>query len=378
MNLRKPINSNIESFETLLINSFSFEKARPTNKKPVSGRFILHYLYFCNYNNEETMSFSQADWLPLSVFTDKYIDERQKQPFDDTDLFYYIMFIEPKIPSTLNPTLSNLVGKKEDSTTQPVPAVREMILNIDIQKLSAHFNTLIELQTDDQTTDKLADYISYIFEADSRIAGVCNEYCTQIPEQLAWTFIYALSNKECFDQYENAYRISLQSKDTPNTAKTQVIHSENDKKENNIKQKLIEKYKTLKTYNQVTTCIIFALSIFQMICLAVPLFSTIPQIRGWNSTLFYIVMLCFSIVLLFLRFIPFYFAKNSNKLKVILDFWEKDPSFRDYNHVKNLDLYAISYNIFNDTSYLHTSREKKRKIMNICVGVSCVFFFTFP
>lgn len=378
MNLREPINQQTESLETILINTFPFTKARPTNKRTLNGRYILHYLYFQNCNDIETVSISQEDWLSCSILTDTYIHSRQNNPYTDIDLFYYIIFLEPELPSGLRPTISNFVKTNENSTTPLPPAVRELLLNIDFNKLSMWFNTLIKQQavTNRQITDNLSCYINSIFDEDSRIAGVCNEYCTQISEQLAWIVIYALCDKECFDQYENNYRIALQSNIEPMSLNQNIITDDYDANEKLMKQKVIERHKTIKKYNQISTNVLFALSIMQILCLAVPLFSfSQNQTNNTYKTLFYIIMLSCSTILLLLRFIPFYYSKNENKLKLILDFWEINPSFKNFSIIKNIDLQGISYNIFKDTSYLHTSREDIRKLLNTCVAISFVLFF---
>lgn len=97
-----------------------------------------------------------------------------------------------------------------------------------------------------------------------------------------------------------------------------------------------------------------------------------------KKMLFYIIMLSVSIILLLFRFIPFYLAKTKNRLKVILDYYDRDPCFQKYAQIENVNISAITYDTYRDTCYFHTELEKNRRVLNTGVAFAIVLFSWYP
>lgn len=194
---------------------FSLRMARSTTKRSLSGKFILHYIFFYNDKHDESLCHNETEWLNRSVFTDDYINLRQEsdKQITESELLYYIMFLQTAVPKNLAPKLSNLVQKTASTTGQP-PEIRELLLHIDLQKLRTHlegYGSKTAVQ-DEHLTNQLTEYIHAVLSAEPRLQGVCHAYHCTLYEQLAWMILYALADRDCFDRYENAYRIELQTK----------------------------------------------------------------------------------------------------------------------------------------------------------------------
>lgn len=400
MNLRTSLAANITPFETAMVDFFSLDMARPKGKRSLRGTYFLHYLLTQNYNHLILEYDSSDKWLSLSVFTDAYIEERTiNRPVIESELLYYI--IHPDInPQNLGPMLSDWVQKKEDSTSGQRPDVRDIIFNIDIHKLSHHFSALLEQRLNEKNeTESIYTYIQSILDADERIAGVCAEYTANHAEALAWITVYALSDKECFDYYENQYRISLQKKTYCLTEHSGIRNIKDDLSnydandnqpftdagENHwsdsdediaVKNRIGKALRTEFLHNHVSTYILFALTVLQIICLAAPICApTHDKINSFNITLFYIIMLSCSIVLLLCRFIPFYYANYTYRIKILLDNFDRDPDFKKLCSMPNIDLRAIAYRIFEDMSNNHMSQERNRSMIHIGLILFSILFF---
>lgn len=258
MNFRTSVKDGITPLETALVDLFSLKMARSTTRRALSGKYILHYIYFYNYNDLPNAYSNTEEWLRHSIFTDDYIGDRllSDNSINDTELLYYVMHLEAPLPKNLAPKLSNLI-KKSDSTTGQPPEVRSMILHIDPDKLSRHFERFYErqLEWNAKLPEQLSGYVQSILEADARINGVCQEYCSQIFEQLAWITVYSLADNDCFDQYENAYRIMLQQRNRvqeppqPDTASDRADAVPSDADVQKLKNRIAEEYRKVSFYS---------------------------------------------------------------------------------------------------------------------------------
>ena len=387
MNIRNSITTKDISFEHTLTELFSWTLARQQSKRALSGKFILHYIYFFNNKNDIQCYIDTKERFSHSIFSDAYIEELLSKPLTDTELLYYILHLDNKVPTTLGPKLSNWVCKNEDSTTGQPPEIRDMIFNIDLRKLARHFElyTTISEQSNEQLREQLQQYIQTVFVFEPRIAGVCNEYCTTLFEQLAWITVYALADKDCFNQFENEYRIVLQEQKVQGEFANSVTHATRQmhqdspqltEKQLNLKRNIANAYKKYSFYNQIATCILIILTILQIICITAPISTITKQsIILTNNTLFYIVMLSFSVLLLSLRFIPIYLSSKANQLHTILNHYDIDPNLHEFAKIKNVKTQGITYKIFKDTTTEHTTREKTRVILNICTTLSIIILF---
>jgi hypothetical protein len=360
MNYRTSPGENIASLEETFIRCFQLniptvpQTGSPSNKHTFHALFVSH-----NSNHGKKINIDNDDQTLLanSVFTDEFISETVKKGLSDADTLYYIIHPDRNFPtgSKHSALLSNMSNKNFSGKEQP-PVIRKLLKNIDYNKMAAHIENLIEENkaASPDMERNLRIYIDTLLSTELSLADYCTALnCHTVADYLTCILLYALFDDINFKEYVNGHRDLIK---TTNTAKQASSVRDEDS------VPLIEEFRKSSFISKVTTYLLIALYVIQIICLTIPLAHSDMLNQGDKSfILFCIIMLSISWMLITLRILPFYFAQNTSRLQLALE----------YSLIHN---YTEPLKKFKNNSPSYSSIHKNRKLLLYILDISVVFF----
>lgn len=316
-----------------------------------------------SYSNKHTFSqlfFSQNlsqydnidDILSLSVFKDTELDRIKKEALSPLKPVYYLIHPDDSYPTgtKLGVLFSNLANKNFSGNEQPLP-IRSLLNAIDYDKLCSHLNKLIETSAslNNDFIVELQAYLSNVLTTDSNLTHYCSMFkCTSPAEYLATILLYALFDDVNFPAYASETS-STRSAGELKTAKsaTDLNNPHFQKLMNDARR--VDKLQAFATY---TLIVLYSIQMLATIFSVVWIDSYDES--STKGSLFSIIMLCASIILTALRFIPFSLHKKYADLSLILEHSVLD---------ENSNTYSITYNHFQNCSKSFNDIQHGRRVI---------------
>lgn len=338
-----------------------------------------------SYSNKHTFSqlfFSQNPnqyddidkIMSFSVFKDADIERLKKDADSAQKPLYYLIHPDESYPTgtKLSVFFSNMANKNFSGNEQPLP-IRALLNAIDYDKLCAHLDNLIETRgaLDSDFIVSLQSYLSNVLSTDNQLTHYCSLFkCTSPSEYLATILLYALFDDVNFPAYASEVAI------TRNIKEPKVAHPVTDLNNPHF-QKLMNDARRVDKLQAFATYTLIVLYSVQMLA---TIFSSTwissYEATSTKGTLFSIVMLCASIILTALRFIPFSLHKKYSELSLILEHSVLD---------ENSNTYSITYNHFQNCSRSFNDIQQGRRViitlfcmMSILYIVVSFVFNSFP
>jgi hypothetical protein len=375
MNYRNKISEHIPSLEYIFTEYLKADANYHEQSKTPSNRHTIYYLIF----GPEAISTNMDEQTLLrnSIFKDTFLEQLYKIDLTaesqyEEPLLYYIVHRNEPFPtnSKYSQFLSNIFQKNFTGKGQP-PQVRTILNAIDATKLSLHIDTLIQQQTacGNDVTTQLSTYITNIIQTEPKfteISGISSK--DSIADCLCWILLYALFDEISFETYCQYNRDTS----TAATEEASTRHSAFTDSDSTISQQnsqyihtLSQKCRNATLYSKITSYSLLVLTTIQLVCFIIPFFLYGTQvITDQRFLLFCIAMLVASVVLLTLRYIPYYFARQAADYKVAL-------SNLETNQVPELPI--SEYKRQSTLSFLYEKQKKYRILLIIILAASWIF-----
>ncbi len=360
MNYRTRPADHICSLEELFIEHLGLDIPIVPQTSSFSNKHTFSHLFFTQNPSQYD---DIDDILAHSVFKDSDINRLKKDAVSSRMPLYYLIHPDESYPTgtKLSVFFSNLANKNYTGNEQP-PAIRELLNSIDYDKLCAHLAGLIDFRcnTNADFITELQSYLSNILATDSMLTHYCTLFrCTSPSEYLATFLLYALFDDVNFPPYASAIALAKSSEQKKPANSTLDLNNPHF-------QKLMNDARRVNSLQSFTTYTLIVLYSIQMLA---TIFSSVlissydeTSIKG---TLFSIVMLCTSIILTALRFIPFSLHKKYSDLSLVLEHSVLDE--------KN-NTYSITYNHFQNCSESFNAIQRNRRLIITLFCMAGVFY----
>lgn len=359
MNYRTRPAENVYSLEELFIKYLGLDIPIVPQTSSYSNKHTFSQLFFTRNPNQS----GDIDViLSYSVFKESSIDELKKVASSPKLPLYYLIHPNESYPTgqKLGSFFSNLATKNYNGSMQPAP-VRELLSSIDYDKLCDHLDTMIEKRCDidDSFITKLQTYLSNVISTDSHLPHYCTMFkCTSPSEYLTTILLYSLFDDVNFPAY--ASEVALTRKDfTSKQVKETDLNNPHFQKLMNDASR-VNKLQAFATY---TLIVLYSVQMLATIFSSVWI-SNYDE-TSFKGTLFSIVMLCTSIILTALRFIPFSLHKKYSNLSLVLEHSVLDE--------KN-NTYSITYNHFQNCSESFNAIQRNRRLIITLFCIAGVLF----
>lgn len=346
---------NICSLEELFTEHLGLDVPIVPQTSSYSNKHTFSKLFFSQNPNQ----YADIDQImSYSVFKDADIETLKNDALAAQKPLYYLVHPDDRYPTgtKLSVLFSNLANKNFSGNEQPLP-IRTLLNSIDYDKLCARLNLLIENRAalDADFTVDLQSYLSNVLSTDSTLPHYCSLFkCTSPSEYLATILLYALFDDVNFPAYASEVAI------TRNIKESKVAHPVTDLNNPHF-QKLMNDARRVDKLQAFATYTLIVLYSVQMLA---TIFSS-TWISSYDETstkgiLFSIIMLCASIILTALRFIPFSLHKKYSELSLLLEHSVLD---------ENNNTYSITYNHFQNCSRSFSNIQRGRRIS---ISLFCV------
>lgn len=334
MNYRNSVSENIPSLESIFVDYLAADSSTPISGGIPSNRKTIYYLLF----NQEVLptNADEKTLLENSILKDSYLnnlyrlDLTDEKQYEEPLLYYIIHKNEPfPLNSKYSQFLSNIFQKNFTGKGQP-PQVRTILCSIDYEKLSGHIDSLIQNQQNNiiDINKSLINYITRLVQSEPRlveISGITDSKC--IADALAWILMYALLDDTSFESYCKSNSASSErniSVQIPDIEEQNTISLSYQQKRDSINT-LAEKCRKTNLYCKVATYILLTITTIQLVCFVIPFFTTDSEhLADQKLLLFCIAMLIVGVLLLTLRYIPYYLARQVANYSVELFNVESD------------------------------------------------------
>lgn len=332
-----------------------------------------------SYSNKHTFSqlfFSQNPnqygdidkIMSFSVFKDADIERLKKDAASSQKPLYYLIHPDESYPTgtKLSVYFSNLANKNFTGNEQPLP-IRALLNAIDFDKLCTRLDSLIETisSLDSNFIVELQSYLSNVLATDTELTRYCSLFkCTTPSEYLAAILLYALFDDVNFPIY--ASEVAL----TKNTKEPKNIRSSVDLNNPHFQKLMNDARRTdrLQAFATYTLIVLYSVQMLGAVFSTVLMDSYDETSFKWN--MFIISMLCASIILTSLRFIPFSLHRKYSELSLILEHSVLDE--------KN-NTYSITWNHFQNCSKSFNAIQRNRRIIItlFCILGGCYVVLSF-
>lgn len=351
MKYRTRPSENICSLEELFTKYLGLDIPIVPQTSSYSNKHTFSQLFFSQNPNH----FTDIDTImSFSVFKDEEIENLKSDAYSAQKPLYYLLHPDESYPTgtKLSVFFSNLANKNFSGNEQPLP-IRSLLSAIDYEKLCTHLNTLIENRTafNPDFIVELQTYLSNVIAMDSNLNHYCTLFkCTSPSEYLATILLYALFDDVNFPEYASEVAITRKASVSRQSKTAADLNNPHFQKLMNDAHR-VDKLQAFATYTLI------ALYSIQMLA---TIFSSVwiscYDETSFKGTFFSIVMLCASIILTALRFIPFSLHKKYSDLSLVLE-----HSVLDENH----NTYSITYNHFQNCSKSFNAIQHNRRMIII-------------
>lgn len=349
MNYRTRPAEHICSLEELFIQHLGLDIPIVPQTSSYSNKHTFSRLFFTRNPNQ---CGDIDDILNHSVFKDSDFARLKSEAVSARRPLYYLIHPDESYPTgtKLSVFFSNLANKNYTSNEQP-PAIRELLKAIDYDKLCLHLTGLIESRCTEHSDfiTELQSYLSNVLATDSQLTHYCTLFrCTSPAEYLATFLLYALFDDVNFPPYASAVALTRNADQTKQPAPAIDLNNPHF-------QKLMNDARRVNTLQSFATYTLIVLYSMQMLA---AIFSSVLMknydVTSFKGSLFSIVMLCTSIILTALRFIPFSLHKKYSDLSLVLEHSVLDE--------KN-STYSITYNHFQNCSESFNAIQHNRRLI---------------
>lgn len=348
MNYRTRPSEHVCSLEELFTEHLGLNIPIVPQTSSYSNKHTFSQLFF----SEDPCQYSDIDEaLSVSVFKDTAIEGLKYDACSAKKPLYYLIHPDESYPTgmKLGVFFSNLANKNYSGNEQP-PAIREILESIDYDKLCHRIEILIEnkCKKKQDFITELQSYLSNVMVCDSELTSYCSQLrCTLPSEYLATFLLYAFFDDVNFPAYASEVALSRKMQLRKSTSAIDL--------NNPHFQKLMNDARRTDRLSEFATYTLIILYSVQMLC---TIFSTMWMSSydesSFKCSMFVIVMLCASIILTALRFIPFSLHRKCSELSLILEHSVLDE--------KN-NTYSITWNHFQNCSRSFNAIQRNRRII---------------
>lgn len=360
MNYRTRPADHICSLEELFIQHLGLDVPIVPQTSSYSNKHTFSQLFFSQNPNQ----YGDIDIImSFSVFKDSAMDRLKKEAESSRLPLYYLIHPDERYPTgtKLSVFFSNLANKNYTGNEQP-PAIRELLKSIDYDKLCKRLADLIDIKCSinaDFITE-LQSYLSNVLTTDSQLTHYCTLFkCTSPAEYLATFLLYALFDDVNFPPYTSEVAVSRSSGQPKHPGTAIDLNNPHFQKLMNDASR-VNKLQAFATY---TLIVLYSVQMLATIFSSVWI-SNYDE-TSFKGTLFSIVMLCASIILTALRFIPFSLHKKYSDLSLVLEHSVLDE--------KN-NTYSITYNHFQNCSESFNAIQRNRRLIITLFCIAGVLF----
>lgn len=365
MNYRTRPAEHICSLEDLFINYLGLDIPIVPQTSSYSNKHTFSQLFF-------TQNTNQCDdidkILSFSVFKDSSLEKLKAAALSPRQPMYYLIHPNESYPTDLKLGVffSNLANKNYSGNEQP-PAIREILKSIDYDKLCSHLAVLIENKCNEKQEfiTELQSYLSNVMACDSELTSYCSLFRCASPSEYLTTFLlYALFDDVNFPAYASEVALSRKNTQSGKTAPAIDLNNPHFQKLMNDTRRT-DRLQAFATY---TLIVLYSVQMLGAVFSTVLMDSYDETSFKWN--MFIISMLCASIILTSLRFIPFSLHRKYSELSLILEHSVLDE--------KN-NTYSITWKHFQNCSKSFNAIQRNRRIIItlFCILGGCYVVLSF-
>lgn len=324
---------NIWSLEELFTDYFGLSIPIVPQTSSFSNKHTFNRLFF----SQNTNQYTDVDTiLSFSVFKDSDLDKLKAEASSISKPIFYIIRPDENFPtgSKLSVLFSNLANKNFTGKEQP-PAIRQLLRSIDYDKMCSRIDLLInkKAEASESSITEIQSYCSDVLATDTSLTHYCALFkCSTPAEYLSTFLLYSLFDDTNFVSY--ATEVAAVKSEQPQPSKSQTDLN------NPHFQKLMCDARRINKLQEFTTYLLITLYAIQMLAAIFTMSWGDRNIeQNLKGAVFSIVMLCTSIILTALRFIPFSLHKKYADLSLILEHSvldeDKNTYFISYSHFQN-------------------------------------------
>lgn len=364
MKYRTRISEDICSLEELFTEHLGLSIPIVPQTSTYSNRHTFNKLFF-SQNIDPSMNLDEI--LQLSVFKDTELDRLKSEALSTKNPIYFIINPDESFPtgSKLSVLFSNMIKKNYTGNSQQ-PAIRELLNSIDYRKLCKRIDILIKNKCDTapEFSTKIEAYIHNILSGDSMLAEHCSTLkCSSPDEYIAVFLLYALFDEQNFQLYVRENKVVDELRHTSNGITANI--------DNSHLQKLTSELRSTDIYQRcISYVLVIAYAVQMLLAIISYVYSDPRSDTSMENIMFNVILLCVTIILTALRFIPFAMQKKYAQLSLILE----HSIFERTN-----ELYSVSLNRFQNCSHTleHIRRSRRNIILIFCSLSVCYVAISF-